>query len=201
ALAHLPVIVGGVADQPHDHGGGHVSQLLGAEARQVQNDHAQLCGGRQVDAVDAGAKPLDELHLRQGLHHLAGDGRVAGGQEHLGSLAARDDLLFCGLLLTSRFHLVLQQLHLDPGRLIGCRHTVQFLGCDAAVIFVNDNCSHKFASFKSRLQRPENGNEDHGYDENDHRQPQAGAEEVHELQVARTDDQGVGAAAHRGQER
>ncbi|CAN4025812.1 Zinc ribbon domain-containing protein, partial [Dysosmobacter welbionis] len=97
--------------------------------------------------------------------------------------------------------MVLQQLHLDPGRLIGCRHTVQFLGCDAAVIFVNDNCSHKFASFKSRLQRPENGNEDHGYDENDHRQPQAGAEEVHELQVARTDDQGVGAAAHRGQER
>ena len=119
ALAHLPVIVGGIADQPHDHGGGHIGQFLGAEAWQVQNDDPQLRGGRQVDAVDAGTEPLYELDLRQGLHHLAGDGRIAGGQKDLGSLAARDDLLFCGLLLPGRLHLVLQQLHLDARRLIG----------------------------------------------------------------------------------
>ncbi len=51
------------------------------------------------------------------------------------------------------------------------------------------------------LQRPENRDEDHGHDEDNDAQTQAGTEEVHELQVAGADDQGVGAAAHRGQER
>ena len=67
ALADLPVIVGGVADEAHNHGGGHVGQLLGAKARQIQDDHTQLRGGVQVNAVDACAKALHKLHLGQGL--------------------------------------------------------------------------------------------------------------------------------------
>ena len=120
SLSHFPVIVTGVSNQSHNHGGSHICQFFGTETRQIQNDYPAISCRGQINAVDASTKALYKAELRQSIQDLAGNGGISGCQNDLCTLAACDNLRFCGFLLLGGIYPVIQQAYLDSGSLIGC---------------------------------------------------------------------------------
>lgn len=63
AFTNLSVVIIRIADQAHNHGSGHIRQLLSAEAGQIQDDYPAVSRCFEINAIDSGTEALYDQGL------------------------------------------------------------------------------------------------------------------------------------------